>query len=89
MNKEKQDSIKYGNQGLLKDLIEVIDNGPRIAENKIATVLARGGRLDDQTSGHGLGLAMVESIVELYKGAMEIGRSRLGGASIKLWLPWN
>lgn len=29
MNKEKQDSIKYGNQGLLKDLIEVIDNFER------------------------------------------------------------
>lgn len=29
MNKEKQDSIQYGNQGLLKDLIEVIDNFER------------------------------------------------------------
>jgi len=29
MNKEKQDSIKYGNQGLLKDLVEVIDNFER------------------------------------------------------------
>lgn len=29
MNKEKQDSIKYGNSGLLKDLIEVIDNFER------------------------------------------------------------
>ncbi len=29
MNKEKQDSIKYGNQELLKDLVEVIDNFER------------------------------------------------------------
>lgn len=29
MNKEKQDSIKYSNQGLLKDLVEVIDNFER------------------------------------------------------------
>ncbi len=68
-------------------IIEIVDDGPGIDEKDLDTVLARGGRTDSQISGHGLGLAMVQDIVELYNGKLSISRGMLGGAQIGLWLP--
>lgn len=70
-------------------IIEIADDGPGIDPKDLDTVLARGGRLDSQTSGHGLGLAMVQDIVELYSGKLRISGAELGGAQIKLWLPFS
>ncbi len=70
-------------------LIEVKDDGPGIESEQVATVLARGGRLDTQVSGHGLGLALVHDIVDLYHGRLEIGRAELGGALVQIALPWR
>jgi two-component system sensor histidine kinase PhoQ len=66
-----------------------MDDGPGIAPEQIATVLARGGRLDTQVSGHGLGLALVHDIVDLYHGRLEISRADLGGALVQIALPWS
>jgi len=63
------------------------DDGPGIAEADRARVLVRGGRADEATPGHGLGLAMVHDTVALYGGAMHIDASRLGGARFDLKLP--
>ena len=63
------------------------DDGPGIAEADRARVLVRGGRADEATPGHGLGLAMVHDTVALYGGAMHIDASRLGGARFELKLP--
>ena len=65
----------------------VDDDGPGIAEDDRARVLQRGGRADEATPGHGLGLAMVHDTVALYGGAMSIGASALGGARFELKLP--
>jgi len=70
-------------------IIEIADDGPGINSKDLDTVLARGGRLDSQISGHGLGLAMVQGIVELYSGKLRISRAKLGGAQINLWLPFS
>ena len=70
-------------------VIEVLDDGPGIAAEKIATVLERGGRLDTRVSGHGLGLALVSDIVSLYHGRLEIDRAELGGALVRISLPWR
>lgn len=70
-------------------VIEVLDDGPGIDEEKIAVVLERGGRLDTRVSGHGLGLALVRDIVELYHGRLEIARAGIGGAQVRIILPWN
>ncbi len=67
--------------------IEVSDDGPGIPQGEIDTVLQRGGRADYKTSGHGLGLAMVQDIVALYYGGLGVGRSELGGALIRVWFP--
>ncbi len=63
------------------------DDGPGIAEADRARVLVRGGRADESTPGHGLGLAMVHDTVALYGGNMRIDASPLGGARFDLKLP--
>ena len=63
------------------------DDGPGIAEADRARVLVRGGRADEATPGHGIGLSMVHDTVALYGGAMRIDASPLGGARFEVKLP--
>jgi len=65
----------------------VDDDGPGIAEADRARVLQRGGRADEATPGHGLGLAMVHDTVALYGGSLRIDGSSFGGARLELALP--
>ena len=65
----------------------VDDDGPGIAEDDRARVLQRGGRADEATPGHGLGLAMVHDTVALYGGSLRIDGSSFGGARLELALP--
>ena len=58
------------------------DDGAGIAEQEKDRILLRGQRADQDTPGHGLGLAMVNDILLLYKGSMDISKSALGGAKI-------
>ncbi|MBU0500900.1 MAG: histidine kinase [Gammaproteobacteria bacterium] len=68
--------------------IAIEDDGPGIAEQDIAQVLARGGRLDERHAGQGIGLAAAQAIIRLYRGRLAISRSReLGGACIEIRLP--
>jgi two-component system sensor histidine kinase PhoQ len=67
--------------------LTIDDDGPGIAEHDRAKVLQRGGRADEATPGHGLGLAMVHDTVALYGGTMNIESSNLGGARFDLRLP--
>ena len=47
----------------------------------------RGVRLDESTPGHGIGLAIVRDIAASYGGELEIVRSELGGAAIRVLIP--
>jgi two-component system sensor histidine kinase PhoQ len=67
--------------------LSIDDDGPGIAAADRARVLERGGRADEATPGHGLGLAMVHDTVELYGGTLRIDASALGGARVALRLP--
>ena len=67
--------------------IRLEDDGPGIAEARRAEALARGGRLDEQVEGHGLGLGIVADIVAAYHGEMELQRSPLGGLLVQVRLP--
>lgn len=67
-------------------VLRVEDDGPGIPEDQLERVLARGARADAATPGHGLGLAVVQDIVGLYGGALEISRSPLGGAAVEVRL---
>jgi signal transduction histidine kinase len=59
--------------------IVVEDDGPGIPEDARTSALIRGGRLDLNSDGAGLGLAIVSDIVEAYSGTI-----RLEGASAGL-----
>jgi two-component system sensor histidine kinase PhoQ len=74
-----------GTRAALRLVID--DDGPGIAEQDRAKVLQRGGRADEATPGHGLGLSMVHDTVALYGGTMRIDGSNLGGARFELRLP--
>ena len=67
--------------------LAIDDDGPGIAQDDRAKVLQRGGRADEATPGHGLGLSMVHETVALYGGTMRIDASSLGGARFDLRLP--
>ena len=67
--------------------IVIEDDGRGIAEADRARVLERGGRADEETPGHGIGLSMVHDSVALYGGTMRIDSSPLGGARFELKLP--
>lgn len=58
------------------------DDGPGIEQKEQNIILLRGQRADQNTPGHGLGLAMVNDMLLHYNGSMEIKRSSLGGAKI-------
>ncbi|KXX65742.1 sensor histidine kinase [Marichromatium gracile] len=67
-------------------LIRVEDDGPGCAEAALATLTERGLRLDEQVSGHGLGLAIVREIVAGYGGRLAFSRAALGGLCAEAWL---
>jgi two-component system sensor histidine kinase PhoQ len=78
---------KKGTPAMLKFTVE--DDGSGIPEDRIAEVLARGGRLEARgdVPGQGIGLAIVMEILELYSATIDIGSSALGGTKIELVLP--
>jgi two-component system sensor histidine kinase PhoQ len=65
----------------------VEDDGAGIDPADRARVLERGARADEQTPGHGLGLAMVSDMAGLYGGRLLLDASELGGARVELLLP--
>lgn len=64
--------------------IRVDDDGPGIPETEKGRVLQRGARADESTPGHGLGLAMVQDTVALYRGELQLETGPLGGLSVRL-----
>ncbi len=67
--------------------LTVEDDGPGVAPEAMATLLRRGGRLDEQVEGHGLGLAIVRAAAEQYRGEVQLDRSPLGGLRVTVSLP--
>lgn len=68
--------------------ITIEDDGPGVPAEAIQKLAERGARLDEQTEGHGLGLAIVQDIVELYNGSITMGRSvQLQGFQVRVTLP--
>lgn len=65
-----------------KTQLIIEDDGSGINKEQRDLILLRGQRADQNTPGHGLGLAMVSEMLLLYKGTMEITESSLGGAKI-------
>ena len=68
--------------------IVIEDDGSGIPLDKINTITERGVRLDESVDGHGIGLGIVNDIIEHYKGSIVYGVSdKLGGLKVTIELP--
>ena len=68
--------------------LTIDDDGPGIPDEALTQSTQRGMRLDEQVEGHGLGLAIVEDIVRLYNGTIQLGKSdSLPGLQVRVRLP--
>lgn len=66
----------------------VEDNGPGIPEDLQHKLFERGVRLDQNSPGTGIGLAIVRDIAEIVGGSAQLGRSEaLGGLQVTVILP--
>ena len=62
------------------------DDGPGIPDEQHSHVLERGARLDERVSGQGIGLSVVNELVQLNRGTITVDVSALGGARIEVRL---
>ncbi len=68
--------------------ISVEDDGPGLADNQVDVLLQRGIRADERQPGHGLGLAIVNEMVQAYDGHIAISRSAsLHGLQVSITIP--
>ena len=74
-------------QSLQGAWIQVDDDGPGIPESRREAVFSRGTRLDEQTTGHGLGLGIVRDIVEAWGDTLQLLESPSGGLQVRIDLP--
>jgi len=94
-----QNGLTYGNKvfveiekGSKRALITIDDDGPGIPEDQYKNVFKPFYRLDKSRSlnqsGVGLGLAIVEDIINAHGGSIQLGRSKLNGLQVKISLPF-
>lgn len=67
--------------------ISVDDDGNGLPDDKLTAVLERGLRLDEQVPGTGLGLGIVNELVNVYGGDIKLSHSELGGLRAEVVLP--
>tara|TARA_B100000609_G_C16792158_1_gene222005 strand:- start:41 stop:514 length:474 start_codon:yes stop_codon:yes gene_type:complete len=94
-----QNGLTYGNKvnvkvqkGNNRALILIEDDGPGIPEDQYKNVFKPFYRLDKSRSlnksGVGLGLAIVEDIINSHGGNIQLGKSVLKGLLVKISLPF-
>jgi two-component system sensor histidine kinase PhoQ len=66
----------------------VEDDGPGIPADHLQNILKRGVRADQNTHGHGIGMAVVNELIELLGGRLVGDKSEvLGGMRWQVYLP--
>ena len=94
-----QNGLTYGDKvyvkvhkGNKKASIVIEDDGPGIPENQYKNVFKPFFRLDKSRSlnqsGVGLGLAIVEDIINSHGGNIQLGKSKFNGLVVKISLPF-
>ena len=94
-----QNGLKYGDKvvvdvqkGNNKAVINFEDDGPGIPEDQYKNVFKPFFRLDKSRSlnqsGVGLGLAIVEDIINSHGGSIQLGKSKFDGLQVKISLPF-
>ena len=73
-------------------IINIEDDGPGIPEDQYRNVFKPFFRLDKSRSlnqsGVGLGLAIVEDIINSHGGSLQLGKSQFNGLQVKISLPF-
>ena len=81
------------NKGNNRALVIFEDDGPGIPEDQYKNVFKPFFRLDKSrslnTSGVGLGLAIVEDIINSHGGNIQLGKSKYNGLQVKISLPFD
>lgn len=69
-----------------EETVELVveDDGEGLTDEQIERLGQRGVRLDERSEGHGMGLAIAFEILRLNRGDIEMGRSTLGGLSVRM-----
>jgi two-component system sensor histidine kinase PhoQ len=68
-----------------KLMIEIADDGKGIEKSQQDIILSRGGRADTYQAGHGIGLAIVNDLINSYQGQLTISNSTtLAGAAFTI-----
>lgn len=68
-------------------IITVEDDGPGVSADALQSLGTRGVRLDQQTPGHGLGLAIAREITERYNGRLSFSIGTRGGLRASISVP--
>lgn len=80
-------SVTDERSGRSQSRIVIDDDGPGWGDQDPHRLFERGVRADESQPGHGLGLSIVQDLVEAYDGEILAGNARSGGARIELRLP--
>jgi two-component system sensor histidine kinase PhoQ len=64
--------------------IRIEDDGPGMKPGQVELLLKRGTRADESMPGHGIGLSIVQNIVQAYRGTLKIEQSELGGVAVSV-----
>ena len=94
-----QNGLTYGNHVYVnvqkrnaRVLITIEDDGPGIPEDQYKNVFKPFFRLDKSRSlnqsGVGLGLAIVEDVINSHGGNIQLGKSKYNGLLVKIFLPF-
>ena len=94
-----QNGLTYGKNVFIKiqkssnrALILIEDDGPGIPEDQYKNVFKPFFRLDESRSlnksGVGLGLAIVEDVINSHGGNIQLGKSKMNGLQVKIFLPF-
>ena len=86
-------SLKTGHndayRGALKDYfeIDITDNGIGIDKNKIEQIFERFYQIESEHVGSGIGLSLVQRLVELHHGRIELDSEEGKGSTFSVYLP--
>lgn len=69
--------------------LRIEDDGPGISHSLGKAVVRRGVRGDASNEGQGIGLAIVQDILRVYRGGLEIADGTWGGTQVTVRLPGN
>lgn len=67
--------------------INIVDDGPGVTGDQLATLTGRGVRHDESVSGTGLGLAICKDICDSYGGELTFSNRPQGGLDVTVFLP--